>query len=194
MKRNAIGTVVLLASLLFGASQAEESKFRLMGLCSADRVDDFKEFAKTMPDISLVSVDFDSTEVVLTYEFEKLFPGQNFKKKPPTPEAIEKRLNELLHNASRGSFTFKPLSTLAKDKEKVEEFNVGMLDCKGCRYGVYSAVSKVDGVERAQVNSEKGILKLWIDPAKTNRTALEEVLKKAHIELPGHEEETKKKK
>ncbi len=68
------------------------------------------------------------------------------------------------------------------DKLQKIEIQVGLLDCKGCRYGAYIAIAKLDGVEHATV-SESALLTAWIDPAKTNREALIEALKKGRVEL-----------
>lgn len=52
-----------------------------------------------------------------------------------------------------------------------------------------SCHAKIEGLERATVDSGIRTLTAWIDPAKTNRTALEHELKKARVELaaPGSE-------
>ena len=108
-------------------------------------------------------------------------PGYN-PKKPPAPEAITRRLEDLLRAASNGTFTLVPLSTLPADKLQKIEIQCGLLDCKGCRYGAYIAIAKLDGVDHATVN-ENALLTAWIDPAKTNREALKAALKKGHVEL-----------
>ena len=110
-----------------------------------------------------------------------MIPGYN-PKKPPAPEVITKRLEDLLRVASNGTFTLVPMSTLAADKLQKIEIQCGLLDCKGCRYGAYIAIAKLDGVERATVN-EKALLTVWIDPAKTNREALVAALKKGNVEV-----------
>lgn len=171
----------LMAASLFAGE--ETSKHHLIGLSEPDRVNDLREIVNTMPGVELVSVDYETNEVSFKYDVSKLINGYN-PKKPLVPEAITKRIDELLKNAARGTFSLKPLSTLPKEQLKIEEFPVGLLDCKGCRYGAYIAVAKVDGVERVTVSSEKSILKAWFDPAKTNRTALETALKNAKIDRP----------
>ena len=160
---------------------AEESKHRIIGLSEPSREQDLREIVKTLPDVQLVSFDYHTTEVTFGYDITKLISGFNAKK-PPTSEAITKRLDELLRAASQGTFTLKPLATLPPDKMQKIEISVGLLDCKGCRYGAYIAIAKLDGVEHATVN-EAGLLTTWIDPAKTNRAVLEDALKKGRVEL-----------
>lgn len=177
-------STLLLLSFVFGLRAAEETtKHRVIGLSEPDRQNDFREVIRTLPGVELVSLDLESTEATLKYDPAKLISNYN-PKKPPTAEAIAKRLEELLQSAAHGTFSLKPVSTVAKDKLKAEEIGVGVLDCKGCRYGAYIAIAKIDGVERATVSSEKSTLTAWIDPSKTNRAALEDALKKAHIEMP----------
>ncbi len=57
------------------------------------------------------------------------------------------------------------------------------LDCKGCAFGAYRAVAKLDGVERATVDFRRGIVTARVDPSKTNREALVAALKKAEVEV-----------
>jgi copper chaperone CopZ len=59
-----------------------------------------------------------------------------------------------------------------------------MPDCKGCRHGVYSTIAKIDGVERATVDSKASVVTAWIDAAKTNREVLIAALKKGRVEFP----------
>ena len=160
---------------------ADESKHRIIGLSEPSREQDLRDQVKTMPEVELAALSFDSAEVTFRYDPAKLMPGYN-PKKPPAPEAITKRLEDLLRAASNGTFTMVPLSTQPADKLQKIELSCGLLDCKGCRYGAYIAIAKLDGVERATVN-EKALLTVWIDPAKTNREALVAALKKGRVEL-----------
>ncbi len=173
--------LLLLFSLIALQLQADESKHRIIGLSEPSREQDLREHVKTMPEVEIAAFNFDTAEVTFHYDPAKLIPGYN-PKKPPAPEAITRRLEDLLRAASNGTFTLAPLSTLPTDKLQKIEIQCGLLDCKGCRYGAYIAIAKLDGVERANVN-EKALLTAWIDPAKTNREALEAALKKGHVEL-----------
>ena len=176
-------TVIALCSTA-GLLRAEEqaSTHRIIGLFEPDRQEDLRECVKTMPGVQLVKLDYDTTEATFRYDVAKVIAGYN-PKKPPTDGTITKRLDELLRTASNGTFTLKPPATIPKDKMEEVAIKVGILDCKGCRYGAYLAVAKIEGVERAIVNAGTSTLTAWIDPAKTGRAALEEALKKARVEL-----------
>lgn len=176
--------IAVLLCCTLGLLRAEEQTVtrRILGLSEPDRGTDLRECVKAMPDVQLVSLDYDTTEATFRYDVTKLIAGYN-PKKPPTEEAITKRLDDLLRAASNGTFTLKPTATIPKDKMQAIEIKVGVLDCKGCRYGAYIVIAKLDGVEHATV-SNSGVIAAWIDPAKTNREALEAALKKARVELP----------
>ena len=158
------------------------ASYRILGLCSPERQDDLREVASKIPGMKLLSSDFENGEVTLSYDQAVLFtqPGTkpNYK-----PEQITERLDNQLRAGSGGGFTLKPLSTTPKEKLTKVEIPILLLDCKGCRLGAYNSISKIDGVERAFVSSEEGLVTALIDPAKTNRAALEEALKKARIDL-----------
>jgi hypothetical protein len=160
---------------------ADESKHRIIGLSEPAREQDLREQVKTMPEVEVAALNFGTAEVTFRYDVRKLITNYN-PKKPPTPEAITKRLEDLLRAASNGTFTLVPLATLPADKLQRIEIQCGLLDCKGCRYGAYIAIAKLDGVERATVN-EHALLTAWIDPAKTNHASLEAALKKGRVEL-----------
>ena len=178
-----IGLIIaMLLCPMILSSRGEESRHRIVGLSEPSREQDLRELVKTMPEMELLTFDFATTEVTFRYDVPKLIGGYN-PKQPPTAEAITKRLDELLRTASHGSFTLKPPATIPQDKMQAIEIKVGILDCKGCRYGAYIAIAKLDGVERATV-TEAGLLTAWIDPAKTDRAALEAALKKGRVELP----------
>ncbi len=173
--------LLLLFSLIALHLHADESKHRIIGLSEPAREQDLREQVKTMPEVEVAALNFDTAEVTFRYDPAKLIPGYN-PKRPPAPEAVAKRLEDLLRAASNGTFALVPLSTLPADKLRKIEIQCGLLDCKGCRYGAYIAIAKLDGVERATVN-ENALLTAWIDAAKTNREALEAALKKGHVEL-----------
>ncbi len=173
--------LLLIFSLIALHLPADESKHRIIGLSEPSREQDLREQVKTMPGVEVATLNFDTAEVTLHYDPAKLMPSYN-PKHPPKTEAITRRLEELLRVASNGTFTLVPLSTLPSDKLQKLEIQCGLLDCLGCRYGAYITIAKLDGVERATVN-ENALLTAWIDPAKTNREALEAALKKGRVEL-----------
>src|SRR4051812_28695370 len=88
------------------------------------------------------------------------------------PEQTRERIDRLLRDASRGTFSALPPSSLPADRRQDIRIGVAGLDCKGCAFGAYRALAKVDGVEQATVDFKQGIATARIDPSKTNREAL----------------------
>lgn len=184
--------LALLLCSIPGLLRAEEqtSTHRIIGLCSPERQDDFREVMSSVPIVQLLSLDYDKAEAVFRYDVAELLPAVGKKPADRSPEKITNALNELIRakgkgkSRSKSTFSFTAPSTLPADQLTRLDLKVGLLDCKGCRYTAYIAVAKIEGVERAAVNSETQTLTAWIDPAKTSRAALEDALKKAQVVLP----------
>ena len=166
-----------------GLCRAEEKppeptiKHRVTGLFSPDREDDLREILKDkLPDVKLVSIDYPTSEAAFNYDPAKLFPGAK-------PDQIQERFDNLLRSVSSSTFGIAPLCTTPKDKLTRIEIPVIGLDCKACCLAAYEAIYKIDGVEQATASFKEGKVTALIDPLKTNRTALEEALKKKQVEL-----------
>ncbi|MBC8114980.1 MAG: hypothetical protein H7062_11410 [Candidatus Saccharimonas sp.] len=152
-------------------------KHRVTGLFSPDREDDLREVIQKLPDVKLVSIDYQTSEAAFTYDAAKLFPGAK-------PEQIRERFDDLLRSVSSSTFGIAPLCTTPKDKLTRIEIPVVGLDCKACCLAAYEAIYKIDGVEQATASFKDGRVTALIDPEKTNRQALEEALKNKRVELP----------
>ena len=179
-------TLTLLLCLLCPSLRAEESRHRVFGLSDPGRELDLREQLKSVPEVEFAALDLETAEATFRYDVTKLLPDA---KSPPTAEAIAKRLDELVKMASKNpvsghvTFSLKPLSSVPKDQLQKIEIQLGLLDCKGCRYTAYLACAKLDGVENVIV-SETSLVTVWVAPSKTDREALIAALKKARIELP----------
>ena len=179
--------LMALIGLFAGATlRAEEQSttVRIIGISDPGRVEDFRTALKSVPELQLVSVDGEKASAVLRYEISAIITKPKPKPADLAPEKILEQLNNLVGKASVHTFSVTAPTGVAEDKLVKVEFKVGILDCKGCRYGAYIVIAKLDGVERATVNSTNRTLTAWIDPAKTNKDALEAALKKARVELP----------
>jgi hypothetical protein len=171
-------TLLLSSPALFAAEQTSEHS--IVGLFSPDREKDLRQVMEDVPDVKLIHVDYENARVTLKYDLKALFPNAN-PKKPPTNEEVEKRLNELIGQASENTFTLKADSKIPREKLTRLEIKIGLLDCKGCRYGAYLTAMKEEGVEQATVDK---VLTAWIDSTKTNQTVIEAALKKAGVGVP----------
>ena len=176
----------LLLCLITLNLHAEESRHRVFGLSDPGRELDLREHLKAVPEVELVALDLETAEAIFRYDETKLFPDA---KKPPTPEVIAKRLDELVKKASKNpvsgaiTFSLKPLSSVPKDQLEKIEIQLGLPDCKGCRYTAYLACAKLDGVENVIV-SETSLVTAWVQPSHPTREDLIAALKKVRIGLP----------
>ncbi|MEK6258262.1 MAG: cation transporter [Planctomycetota bacterium] len=151
-------------------------KHRVTGLFSPDREDDLREVLEKLPDVKLVSIDYQTSEATFTYDAAKLFAGAK-------PEQHLERFDTLLRSVSSSTFGIAPLCTTPKDKLTRIEIPVVGLDCKACCLAAYEAIYKLDGVEQATASFKDGRVTALIDPEKTNRKSLEEALKSKRVEL-----------
>lgn len=177
--------VLLVGAVIAG--QAEEPaaepapvKHRITGLFSPDRQADLREVVATLPEIKLVSIDFDRAEAAFVYDAKKAFPGAK-------PEQIVERLDNLLRTNSYSTFGAAPLATAPKEQWTRIEVPVAGLDCKGCCLAAYEAVYKLDGVVQATASFKDGRVVAQVAGTKTDRAALEEALQKKGIEVPKSE-------
>lgn len=184
-------TLALIPALLIGfdagpAPAAEALvKCRITGLFQPDRVDDLRRQGGTLrlvredasAEVRLVEVDYDNAEATFAYD-----PDARALK-DAGPDQARERIDHLLRDASRGTFSALPPSTLPADRRLEIRIGVAGLDCKGCAFGAYRALAKLDGVERATVDFKGGTVTARVDPSKTNREALVAALKKAEVEV-----------
>lgn len=171
---------LLAAGSLFSADEKaagpQEFVHRVTGLFDRAREDELKAVMEKLPEIELVRLDFESAEGTFRYDQKKTFNAKTL------AEATQ-RLNERLRAASIGNFGVKPMSETPREKLTRIEIGITGLDCRGCSYGLYEIVAKVEGVEQATVSFHDGKISALIDPSKTDRAKLEALLKERKIDL-----------
>ena len=179
---SSIAALVLAATLAQAKAEPQpvEVKHRITGLFAPDRVDDLRASFRKIADVTLVSVDFDRAEAVLSYLPQKL---SNKKQEQEREKEILERLDNLLRQASSHTFGVKALSTTPADKLTRIEIPVLGLDCRACCLAAYEVIAKIDGVEAATCSFKESRMSALIDPGKTGRAALEEALKKRGVTL-----------
>jgi copper chaperone CopZ len=151
-------------------------KHQVTGLFMKEREQDLREAVAKMPKIKLVNIDFANAEATFEYDPAQAFPGAK-------ADQVIERLDNLLKSASNHTFGIKPLRTTPLDKLQSVEIAVVGLDCKACCLAAYESVYKLDGVERATASFREGRITALIDPEKTNRSKLEDALKKRGVQL-----------
>jgi copper chaperone CopZ len=159
------------------APRSERLTFRVMGLFARERVKDLRAAFAAVPGVKLVDVNFDFAEITVELIPGKVFPGT-------APKDLAAALDGKLGQASHHTFRVKPRSTVARTKWKTVVIPVAGLDCKACALGAYEAVARIDGVEQATASFKDGKVTARIDPARTNRAALEAALRRVGVQLP----------
>ena len=170
----------LLASPIFAADEkpAEPQNFthRITGLFAPSRETTLRTALETLPNVKLVSLDFEHAEGVFNYDPAVAFNGTK-------PEDITKRFDELIRNATRSTLGIAPLITTPHDKLTGIEIRVISLDCQACALATYEAIYKIDGVAAATVDYKEGRVTALIHSSKTTQPALEDALKKREVKL-----------
>ena len=159
------------------AAEVQTFKHRVTGLFSRDREADLRESVKKMAGVEIVSIDFDVAEVRFSYDPQTLF------EKGTKEKDFLERFDNLLRKNSNHTFSARPLLSTPREKLVRVEIDVVLPDCKGCCLGVYEILAKVDGVAQATADLKEGRVTALIDPEKTNRNALQDVLKKREVRL-----------
>jgi hypothetical protein len=154
--------------------QPERFTYRVLGLFSPDREKDLRAGFEDIPEIKLISVSFDDAEITVEFAPAKLFPGQK-------PERVAELVNDKVRQATRHTFGVKPRSAVPKDKLQEVVIPVAGLDCKACCLAAYEIVAQVDGVMQATASFKDGQVTARIDPSKTDRSKLEEGLRKRGV-------------
>jgi copper chaperone CopZ len=161
----------------FQFDDAHTVNLQVAGLFMADRVDDFRKVIQQFPEAKLLKIDFKTAQTDLAYAADSdLFRGAK-------PEQIVERLNNRVRQLSGYTLAVRPLSAIPRDKLSHIEIPIIGLDCKACSMAVYDILARIEGVEQATASFRDGRATAWIDPNKTNRSVLEETLKKRGVQL-----------
>ncbi len=154
----------------------QEVKHQITGLFSPERVEDLHKAAKQLTHIELIKVDYATAEAVFRYDPAQVFPNAK-------PEQMVEQFDNLLRHASRHTFGIKPLCTTPRDQLQLVEIPVVGLDCQACSLGAYEILYKLEGVEQATASFKTGLVTAWIDPTKTDRKKMEEILVQRGVTL-----------
>jgi copper chaperone CopZ len=166
----------MMLTLLVLLAAPETVTHRVAGLFSREREADLREAVKRIPDVELVSLDFDRGEGKFSYDPAVFFKGVKEK------DQVQ-RFDNLLRQASSHTFGIRARSEAAWDKLTRVDIPIAGLDCRACELAVYEMLYKVDGVEQATASFKDGRATAMIDPAKTSREALVDLLKKRSVTI-----------
>jgi copper chaperone CopZ len=156
--------------------KAERVVFRITGLFAPDREKDLRAAFEELPGFTLVSINFDDAEITVAFVPSKVFGNAK-------PEKFVEQFDQKLRSASSHTFGIKPRRMAARDKLQTIEIPAAGLDCKACCLAAYEAIAGIDGVEQATASFKEGRITALIDPKRTDRTKLEESLRKKGVAL-----------
>lgn len=176
---------LLLLVLIPCCSKEHAATVRIIGLSDASRAGDFREVIAKVPGLKLISLDGDKATATLEYDAPVLLNNAQPAAGDLAPGKILSLIDRLVGEACTHTFSVTAPTGIAENKLTRLDLKVGLNDCKGCRYAAYIAIAKLDGVERAGVDSNNRVLTAWIDPAKTSKETLETALTKARVKLRG---------
>lgn len=180
--KNTLMLAVLALSMAFGAkagdSKPEEKgpttrTYRIVGLCYPDREKDLRDAVSKQPALTLDSVNYARAEATFSYN-TKTFGHDSVR-----------------HTIGARGFQVKDTPRLPDDKLQTLEIPIQILDCLTCCVGTYNSISRIDGVEQANVERNGKVVAV-IDPSKTNRDALVKALRNAGVGVPKSPEELAK--
>lgn len=143
----------------------------LVGLSGDERLADWERLMPVLEEkgVRVLQTDSRGARIEIEYDQPTLFPKLNSKHRL-TLEEIRHRLAQVVRESSRASFDLLPVLGAASECGQVERtLSIGVLDCKGCRYGAYSIAMKVQGVDRVWVDAEKSTLTFAYRPARVSR-------------------------
>ena len=173
--------LVCFVAMVVGCAKSSTVTVRIIGLSDASRANDFKEVIKKVPSVKLVRFDSDKASASLDFQ-----PATQDQKSVPSgtvlpPDKVISLIDGLVGDASSHTFSVTAPTGVAEKNLSKLTYKVSINDCKGCRYAAYLAVAKLEGVDRASLDSSNNILVAWIDPTKTSKKAVGDALTDARI-------------
>jgi hypothetical protein len=162
--------------LAAGAAHADTAKVRITGLFMKEREEDLRAVVAKIPQVKLVSIDYEQAEASFAYDPAKAFPGVK-------PADFVQQLDNLVKSASNHTFGVKPLSTVPRDQLRRVEIAATALDCRACCLAAYETVMRLDGVDRATASFREGRVIAWIDPTRVDQARIEDVLRKLGVDI-----------
>jgi hypothetical protein len=157
-------------------AKAERFTYRVTGLFSPDREKDLRASFADIPELTLISIDFENAEMTVAFAPGRLFPGQK-------PERIVELVNDKVRAATNHTFGVKPQRTVPRDKLQPVTIPAAGLDCKACCLAAYEIVAAFDGVEQATASFKDGKITALIDPKRTDQSKLEDALRKRGVAI-----------
>jgi hypothetical protein len=170
-------TVAGTAPREFQFADGDTITVRISGWFIPERVEDLRDLMQDFPEARLLNSDFPTATATFGYSADsELFRNA-------TLEQVVERLNNRIGQLSEYTLAVKTPGTLPHERLQRIEIPIVGLDCKACSLAVHDILVRIEGVEHATASFRDGLARAWIDPAKTNRTKLEEALNQRGVKL-----------
>ncbi|MFO0877436.1 MAG: hypothetical protein U0840_08680 [Gemmataceae bacterium] len=174
---------LLLFLLAATCAQADDLKsprqatYRVTGLFRPDRVTDFREVMKEIPEVKLVSLDATLNEATVEFVPARAFAGAS------RPIQFLQMLDNQVRSISRHTFGLYPQHSHPRPKLTQVTIRVAGCQCKACSLGAYEAIHRLSGVEQATACFTVGQVTALVDPAKIDRARLVAALKQREVDV-----------
>ena len=155
-------------------SDPAEYRWRLTSLFQLDRVPEVKADIESLEGVEVIGIDFDTAIATVRLDAAELY--RNAKNEDQIREEFSRRLR----TQTRGTVEALPLSDTPAGNTKEVRIPIAGLDCKGCSFGAYLAVNKIEGVDYCTASFHTGEIFARIDTrtGTTEETLREALLKK----------------
>jgi copper chaperone CopZ len=173
-----IALLVVVTPVRVGAAAVDRVRLHVQvtGLFQPDRETDLRLLFETLPQFTLVDLDYDRAEMTVELNPAEVWPKEK-------PEGYIKRLDDEIGKASRRTFGVQELRTIPLEKLQRVEIPIEGLDCKGCSYAAYQRVFELPGIDHATVSFKSGKLVAFIDPDAIDAAKIAEALKKGGVSV-----------
>lgn len=152
------------------------TRLQVIGLFDSASEGELERGLKLLPEVKLVQLDSELQQVTLAYD-----PKSELLKNAK-PNELAPRLGTRLRQLTR-TFSLAAVSELPRDQWERVEIRILGLDCRACCLAAYESLAQTEGVQQATASFRSGLAVAWIDPAKTNRAALEKALERRGVTI-----------
>lgn len=150
---------------------------RVLGWFESGRIAEFEQIVGRMPEVQLLSVDGEHATATLRIASESpMFRNA-------TKEQILERLSQRLQSDSTGRLSLRALGTMPDTQLQRIEIGVVGLDCAACSMALHDILVQSPGVVHATASFRSGTAVAWVEPGRSDRAALEAILKQRGVTL-----------
>ena len=175
--------VIVVAALVSSGAQSPKRqqagggiRLTVLGLYSPERVPVFRDAVARLPGVRVLDLDPDTAQATVA-----VAPTGELRNAPP--REVAERLNVAMRKATHAQFGFRLPPQVPSDRLRRVEIRVQGIHCEACNLGIYESFMRVPGVAHATASLRDGVVTALIDPSKTDRKKLVELLQKLSLDV-----------